>query len=633
MANNDSAAGGTIRSSNQELSPEPRDLSPPEDNGLTIRDGVPAAAPTAGVQFIPMGGPEAVLVGIAGKAWQPGDLVDRRYRLVEPLGAGSFGQVWKAIDLMASTERMTVYVALKFFPALVVGDRDNLEEVKEEYQRMHNLNHPNIAAHKGLVDGGGADALVMEFVEGTTLSRFRWMKAGSSGGLPLAEALALAGQVAEGLDYAHRKGIVHRDIKPTNVMVTLSGEVKIIDFGLAAEIRSHVSRRTKAESGVVAGTRLYMAPEQWRGKRPCKESDQYGLGALIYELLSGDPPFVGDDENILRMCVLNETPDPLETLDASRNATLLKALSKDPKDRFPNCVAFVRTLSGETTRKKERTEAEARRKEEAKCKAEEVRRKEEEKRKTELAKLEAKRKETERLAAEAKARTAEVDQREEARRKAAEARHKEEAKRKEAERLAEEAKHKDGQKRLSEMFELNAKRKEAERVNKTRGSWSETYDAKKISAQVAAEAAARAEAEAIVDAKRREAEAEQFVLPLPIAISFFALILFLVLDSFIHFLFMPKILGGSIGARIAHFGYVVLLLWGQGASWAGLMMTVDSRFEKHEREMRRRRIGFEKRLMGERCIGGLSMLIATVFGSYALIKSFYLLLKAIFGWD
>ena len=125
--------------------------------------------------------------------------------------------------------------------------------------------------------------------------------------------------------------------------------VRILDFGLAAEIRSSLSRVSN-EKGDVSGTRPYMAPEQWRGKKQDGRTDQYALACMLYELLSGDPPFAGafetGDEAIMRSVVLNEAPDPVEGLSPAANAALLRALSKDPKERFPTCAAFVSALEG-----------------------------------------------------------------------------------------------------------------------------------------------------------------------------------------------------------------------------------------------------------------------------------------------
>ena len=224
-----------------------------------------------------------------------------RYALRRPLGQGGFGAVYLADDTVAQ-----IQVALKMLPGQIANNPGELERMRENFALVQKLAHPNIASLKHLhcievIDAAAKQALrafpgdyllVMECVEGSTLSDWRHLFPARK--VPVAQALRLCRQIASALDYAHAERIVHRDIKPANVMVMGEGEsqrVKVLDFGLAAEIRSSLSRVSKEESGSTSGMRPYMSPEQWSGQRQGAASDQYSLAVLFYELISGEVPF------------------------------------------------------------------------------------------------------------------------------------------------------------------------------------------------------------------------------------------------------------------------------------------------------------------------------------------------------
>ena len=291
-----------------------------------------------------------------------------RYVLREKLGQGGFGAVYRAYDEVGDID-----VAVKALPPLVAHNPEELENVRENFKLVEGLNHPNIAATKLLhpvvkvskncelpLDQGDY-LVVMEYVRGTTLSRY--LRQYEESKMPLDEALDICGAIAEALDFAHSRKIIHRDIKPANVMLTGDKQVKVLDFGLAAEIRSSMTRISK-EVIDTSGTRPYMAPEQWTGSRQDAATDQYAMAVLLHELVSGGVPFQSafdtGDAVIMRGAVLNETPAPLAELDHKQNEAVLRALSKEPAERFPRCADFVGACEGKKVRRARRVAATAR---------------------------------------------------------------------------------------------------------------------------------------------------------------------------------------------------------------------------------------------------------------------------------
>lgn len=280
-----------------------------------------------------------------------------RYSLQERIGQGGFGSVWKAVD-----NETGVSVAIKALHPLIATNRDELERVRQNFVLVSRLTHPGICvlrhlhridsiddqAQSNLRVGQGDYLVVMDLVDGVTLTQYRLARGGT---LPLDEALDLGGKIADALDYAHSQRIVHRDIKPSNIMITrnLDGAraVKILDFGLAAEIRNSLSRVSR-DLGDTTGTRPYMAPEQWSGKRQNAKSDQYSLAVLLYELLCGEVPFASAfesaDPNVMMNVVKEESPEILDECNQVQNVSLVRALAKEKEDRWPTCVDFVHAL-------------------------------------------------------------------------------------------------------------------------------------------------------------------------------------------------------------------------------------------------------------------------------------------------
>jgi Tol biopolymer transport system component len=256
------------------------------------------------------------------------------YDVVGLLGVGGMGEVYRARDVRLQRE-----VAIKVLPAAVTRDPERLARFEREAQVLASLNHPNIAQVYGLDESGGVPALVMELVPGPTLAE---VIAGSpEAPLPVPRALTVARQIADGLDAAHEKGIVHRDLKPRNVVLTLDGDVKILDFGVAKSLRADTPKSPAAsaatEPGVLLGTPAYMSPEQASGLSIDKRTDIWAFGCLLYELLVGRQAFAGHTASDCLVAVLEREPD-MASLPAGTPAGIRSLLShcleKDPKRRL-----------------------------------------------------------------------------------------------------------------------------------------------------------------------------------------------------------------------------------------------------------------------------------------------------------
>ena len=274
----------------------------------------------------------------------PGMVLGNKYELLEQIGRGGMGVVWKTYDRVG--DRL---VALKFVPRDLQRFESEMQRVRETFGKVHMLNHQSICPLYGLEDGGPqiGHYLVMKYLEGETLSEFITRVDHERKGLQLSKNLiSLLSLVAQALDYAHHRGVIHRDIKPSNIFLvkTEKGvEVQIIDFGLADEIKPSLTRVSQSPA-LISGTRPYMAPEQWRGRRQTAATDQYALGVVVYELLAGELPFQGSDTEILRLAITQDLPETIHNISVAANTTIQKAMAKDAVDRFESCVAFVKAL-------------------------------------------------------------------------------------------------------------------------------------------------------------------------------------------------------------------------------------------------------------------------------------------------
>jgi serine/threonine-protein kinase len=247
------------------------------------------------------------------------------YQILAPISAGGMGEVYRARDAKLKRD-----VALKILPEAFASDAERLARFQREAQVLASLNHPNIAHIYG-VEGR---ALVMELVEGES----------PKGPMPFDEAWHIASQIATALEYAHDKGVVHRDLKPANVKVTPEGVVKLLDFGLAKAFAGHAEATRDPENsptitcgatevGVILGTAAYMSPEQARGKPVDKRADIWAFGVVLYELLTGERLFKGEDVSETLAQVLTKQPD-CRRAPAKAQRLLRSCLEKDPKLRL-----------------------------------------------------------------------------------------------------------------------------------------------------------------------------------------------------------------------------------------------------------------------------------------------------------
>ena len=259
-----------------------------------------------------------------------GSLFAGRYRVTRKLGGGGMADVYLAED-----QELGRRVAVKILHERYANDEQFVERFRREATHAAGLSHPNIVS---IFDRGEADGsyfIVMEYVEGRTLKEL----IRGRGPCPIPVAIAYTRQILSGLRYAHRNGVIHRDIKPHNVIVDPEGVVKVTDFGIA---RAGASQMT--EEGAIIGTAQYLSPEQARGAPVDQTSDLYSTGIVLYELLTAEVPFSGDTPVEIAMKHLSEIPDPPSELRAEvpddLDNIVLRALSKEPADRYQSAAAM-----------------------------------------------------------------------------------------------------------------------------------------------------------------------------------------------------------------------------------------------------------------------------------------------------
>jgi len=266
-----------------------------------------------------------------------GAVLANRYEILELLGAGGMGEVYRAVD-----RSLGRHVAIKFLSAAFAADRDGMARFEREARLLAILNHPRIAAIHGLEESEGRRFLVLELAEGETL-----LARLSRGALPIGEALETCRQVAEGLEAAHEKGIIHRDLKPGNIVVAPDGSAKILDFGLARTFaagttaadleKSPTITAGMTEPGVILGTAAYMSPEQARGRATDRRTDVWSFGCVLFECLTGSRAFQAETLSDTLARILNGDPDwsrlPAETPTRIR-ILLHRCLEKDPRNRL-----------------------------------------------------------------------------------------------------------------------------------------------------------------------------------------------------------------------------------------------------------------------------------------------------------
>ena len=259
-----------------------------------------------------------------------------RYRLLGVLGSGGMARVYLAHDGVLGRD-----VALKVLREQYADDEEFVERFRREAIHAASLNHPSVVQ---VYDQGRAEDgtyfMAMEHVPGGTLKE----RIAEAGPLSPSEAVGIASRVADGLAHAHEQGVVHRDVKPHNVLLTASGEAKVADFGIARA----VSARTTTGSNLMLGTAAYMSPEQVGGERVGPQSDLYSLGVVLYEMLTGRLPHEADGPIATAMKHLNQPPphprDANPTVPEGLDALTARLLAKDPKDRYPDAAALAEDL-------------------------------------------------------------------------------------------------------------------------------------------------------------------------------------------------------------------------------------------------------------------------------------------------
>jgi serine/threonine protein kinase len=277
-----------------------------------------------------MGG--GIVDRLAGRALGP-------YDLEELLGSGGMGAVYRATHRRLGQPR-----ALKVLPPSLALDQGLVARFDREANLAAGLQHPNIVQIHDIGAADGFHYIAMQLVEGVSLRQ----RLGADGPLPLAAALPLLRQLAEALEYAHARGVVHCDLKPANILVGPSGRVTLVDFGIARA----VGGPGPTAGSMAAGTPEYMAPESVGGQKKGPSVDQYALGVVAYEMLTGQVPFARDNDRMDSMAVLFaqvHTPPPppsalVPAIPSGLDAILLKQLAKDPSQRYPSSVAFVEAL-------------------------------------------------------------------------------------------------------------------------------------------------------------------------------------------------------------------------------------------------------------------------------------------------
>jgi eukaryotic-like serine/threonine-protein kinase len=260
-----------------------------------------------------------------------------RYQLDEVLGAGGMAVVYRGTDRILHRT-----VAVKVLAEPQARDPVFVERFRREARAAGGLNHPGIVAVYDTGSDGDRHFIVMEYVEGRTLAELLR----DEGRPPPRQVAEIVEQVAGGLGYAHENGIVHRDVKPANIMVTPTGDAKIMDFGIARATAGEPLTQTAA----VMGTATYIAPEQAEGKAVDARTDIYALGATMYQLLTGRPPFVGGTPVAVASMHVFEQPEPPTAIDPSVPAPLeaiaLRALEKDPRARYQDAQEMRSDLEG-----------------------------------------------------------------------------------------------------------------------------------------------------------------------------------------------------------------------------------------------------------------------------------------------
>ncbi len=261
--------------------------------------------------------------------------LNNRYELQAKIGDGGMATVYKAMDL-----RLNRVVAIKILRDSYSADPQFLERFKREAQQAASLNHPNIVRVFDVGDDGDMHYIVMEFVDGSSLKEIIVR----SGPFTTQRALELGAEICDAIDYSHNSGLIHRDIKPQNILIDKGGRVKVTDFGIAKSTNAS----TLTEAGITLGTVHYFSPEQAKGLPVLPQSDIYSIGIVLFEMLTGQIPFDSDNAVALALKHIEEPPPPLRRFNPAVplvvEQIVLRSLAKDPNRRYSNAAELARAL-------------------------------------------------------------------------------------------------------------------------------------------------------------------------------------------------------------------------------------------------------------------------------------------------
>ncbi len=255
------------------------------------------------------------------------------YKILKKLGEGGMGVVYLAEDT-----KLKRNVAIKFLPHQISANKEERKRFEIEAQAAASLNHPNVATIYAIEESDDQVFIVMEYIDGKELKHF--VETGHAPSLPIDNVINYAIQIADGLEAAHKKGIVHRDIKSQNIMITNDGKVKIMDFGLAKV--SGTSKLTQI--GTTIGTIAYMSPEQTKGDEVDHRTDIWSFGVVLYEMITGKMPFKGDYDQAVIYSILNEEPENISEINEGLKHIISKSLEKNPDDRYKSAGEIANEL-------------------------------------------------------------------------------------------------------------------------------------------------------------------------------------------------------------------------------------------------------------------------------------------------
>ncbi len=275
-----------------------------------------------------------------------------QYQVMEELGRGAMGVVFRGLDPAIGRQ-----VAIKIIRAQPFATAEEGAALRQRFAREASaagkLSHGNIVTIYQLGEQNGLPYMVMEFVAGSSLEGML----SNHTRVPPDKALSILAQIADALDYAHSEGIVHRDVKPANVLVRTDGRVKITDFGIA-----RISTQTITQTGVRVGTPAYMAPEQVTGTKVDGRADQFSLAVMAFQMLAGCKPFEAETDHAIMFKIVTQEPVALHVMNPAfspnMSAALNRALAKEPEQRYPSCAEFIRELSRATASSPVAVEAE-----------------------------------------------------------------------------------------------------------------------------------------------------------------------------------------------------------------------------------------------------------------------------------